>query len=130
MAAMAGDDLRKDHRQRQFRVLAMQGFDVVDEGDDGRAVGRDDDLQGQVIAPPGPVPPEALGFLFGDADVDGEDRLEGRGRVGQGPHAREIECGDRHDREEIDLLGKFFPLTSDGYRSAFLSREDPLLLCE
>ena len=99
------DDLGHDQGEGQLRALAVQRGDVVGQRRDRRAVGGDDDLERQVVAPRLPRAAEALGLVFGRADVQREDGLGKRGRVGERVQRGEVEHRDGHDGEAVHLGG-------------------------
>jgi hypothetical protein len=105
MPRAADDELGEHDRQRQVGALLVERLDVVDHRRDDRAVRRDDQLQGQVIAPRIPVAVEALGLLFIRADVQGKNRLSQRGRVCKCPETRKVELCDRNQGQVTQLLG-------------------------
>src|SRR4051795_4999516 len=63
----------------------MESLDVVRQLGQTCAVRRDHHLERQRYAPGLPLCAKALRVLVVDADVDGEQRLVERGRVGQRP---------------------------------------------
>jgi len=83
LPAVRDDELGDDDGERDVWALAVQCLDVVGQWGDGRAVGRNDDLEGQVVAPCPPVGVKALRLFGAGADVHGQDGLGQRGGVGE-----------------------------------------------
>jgi hypothetical protein len=53
---------------------------------------------------------EPLGLVFSGADVQGERGLAERGRVRQGTQAGEVQPGEGHDHEVLNLSGVLLAL--------------------
>src|SRR5271154_6049905 len=116
---MRDDDFGDDHGDREVRAEPVDGLDVVNHWRDDGAVWRDDELEWQVVAPCAPVFAEALGLRLGGADVQREYRLLQRCRVGESAHAREVQGGDGHEYEVMDLIWGLLRLV---YRHEYSAR--------
>src|SRR2546423_972514 len=101
---------RQDDRQRLLWMLLVHRVNIVEQGKQGQAVPRIDDLQWgplmcrQTFLPLGPLGSQSLGLLPLDSHVDSGHLRCNRTRIGHSLFRSEIQPGDWDNEPVVDIL--------------------------